>query len=258
MLEYESAYRRLPAIADKRFFSEGRWDLKVPDNEINKPTGWRFAILPFLEEVSIYKTLQDYADWRFSKRERSATPDKPMAVSYFKCPSDSEPSLLELGQVTNRRRSFVLFDATHPPDCMAPVGIRGMPGTTSLDPAAPGAWRAGTGYGVVSHDTGAELKRVTDGLSKTVLVAERAGGSFFRSDTETPVAMTPHHAWIYVDQIWMAVPPNRPAINRNNMSGVFSFHDGAHVAMCDGSVRFLSEDIEPKELATLFSRNDGL
>jgi len=32
---------------------------------------------------------------------------------------------------------------------------------------------------------------------------------------------------------------------------------GFNAAMCDGSVRFLSESIDPKTLLRLFTRNDG-
>ena len=46
-------------------------------------------------------------------------------------------------------------------------------------------------------------------------------------------------------------------INRTNLYGVFSFHDGANVMMCDGSVSFQAEDTSPEIMLAKFSRNGG-
>ena len=128
VLQHVSAYNRLPPIVDKRF--QGRYG-KTPDGEVSEVAGWRFTILPFLEEESINQILQDGDDWRFMIRQRPATPVKPLAVSVFRCPSDPEPSMFELGQITKRRGREVLFDATHPSDCMAPQLINNVPGMKS-------------------------------------------------------------------------------------------------------------------------------
>ena len=255
VLQHASAYERLPGIVNKKFAE--RWQRSVPDNEIGDAPCWRYTILPFLEESAIFDALQESRSWRFLRSKRSATPVRPLAIPVFQCPSDPEPSMFEKGQVVKRRGREMLFDATHPPDNMAPVRINNMPGIRWQH---PGAWLAGTAHfgGHETYADGANLKRVTDGLSKTVLVAERAGGPFWHIDNEDPTPMSPVHSWIFVDLYWMAIPPRSPAINRTNREGVFSFHDGAHVAMCDGAVRFLSEEIAPKELAALLSRNDGL
>ena len=46
-------------------------------------------------------------------------------------------------------------------------------------------------------------------------------------------------------------------INRTNLFGVFSFHEGVNVVMCDGSVHFLSEETSADVMIAKFSRNGG-
>ena len=50
----------------------------------------------------------------------------------------------------------------------------------------------------------------------------------------------------------------KPGSVFNNAGGMYSFHTGgAQVLLCDGSVRFLSENISSVTLASLISRGDG-
>lgn len=46
-------------------------------------------------------------------------------------------------------------------------------------------------------------------------------------------------------------------INRTNSGGIYAFHGGANVAMCDGSVRFKPEGTDPEIMVAQFSRNEG-
>ena len=47
-------------------------------------------------------------------------------------------------------------------------------------------------------------------------------------------------------------------INQRNDYHIFSFHrGGAHVALCDGAVRFLSEQISANTLGAILVRDDG-
>ncbi len=108
----------------------------------------------------------------------------------------------------------------------------------------------------------ARFADVTDGLSMTVLLGERAGN--------------PDRYWIFGDPMLMpyreratslfgrwAVYPRLPtgfamAINAHNHWGMFSFHPGGvHIAMCDGSVRFLSEHASVWQYLHLFTRAAG-
>jgi prepilin-type processing-associated H-X9-DG protein len=46
-------------------------------------------------------------------------------------------------------------------------------------------------------------------------------------------------------------------INRTNVDGIYSFHAGANVVMCDGSVQFKAEGTDPGIMVAHFSRNGG-
>ena len=42
-----------------------------------------------------------------------------------------------------------------------------------------------------------------------------------------------------------------------NSSGLYSFHAGVNLAMCDGSVRFTAEGADPEAVLAMFSRAGG-
>ena len=47
--------------------------------------------------------------------------------------------------------------------------------------------------------------------------------------------------------------PHGLLVNQSNTQGVYSFHDGVNVVMCDSSVDFKSEDIDLEIMKALFS-----
>jgi hypothetical protein len=186
----------------------------------------------------------------------------------FQCPSDPAPLFLESGQITDGRNEVVLFDALHPADHFAPYEIRNfvLPRLMENRSQHPGAWYGTTWANTVDSEykqspayTPARLQRIVDGLSKTILVAERAGGAYYRGGEFDSEPMPAVLTWLLAEEHGMDVPWAAPSLNLTNRTGIFSFHHGgAHVAMCEGSVRFLAEDIEPRVLGALLIRDDGL
>ena len=116
--------------------------------------------------------------------------------------------------------------------------------------------------GMMANVDGAEPRRVTDGLSKTLLVAEVLGAgegqylSHFWSN------------WNIIDTRdgingpFTIVGGQWDDTNRNGMrnTGAASMHPGgAHFVLGDGSVHFLNEDIFPgtlEEITTRASQED--
>lgn len=268
VLGHVSASNRLPSMVDRRF--QPLWN--QPNAGRKASVSWRFTILPFLEEQSIYEALQDPNAWHLAfDRQRPSEPSTPMAVPVFRCPSDPGPYFLERGEVITSEGRGVLFDALQPADCAAPFRISNFPlprGDFMLS-QHHGAWFGTRSYNRDLRDSdndyrlnarfeAARLERITDGLSRTVLVAEKAGGTFlYDGNRESPVPKRSAWAWIFTAGGFQ-IEWTTPTINRNNTDGVFSFHDGAHTVMCDGSGRFLTEDITPSVLGALLIRNDGL
>lgn len=132
-----------------------------------------------------------------------------------------------------------------------------------------GDWSAWPGSGFKR----ASLTRISDGLSKTILVGERAGhpttyggsrGGKREANTqgchEIPLDRNPRAAdgWATV---WLGrrtgVHRVGPAVNFVNCD-VYGFHDGATVAFGDASVRFLSESTHGDVLYAMLGRQEGM
>jgi prepilin-type processing-associated H-X9-DG protein/prepilin-type N-terminal cleavage/methylation domain-containing protein len=132
--------------------------------------------------------------------------------------------------------------------------------------------------------------KITDGLSKTILLAECAGREdVWRAGQRTPAnadnsagntacARAQGGAWATNDNphgfgekkdAWCpagtsalsgAIPPELFRVNGTNESGwlIYAFHSGgANVAMADGSVQFVSEDTSVQILGQLATRAGG-
>jgi hypothetical protein len=91
------------------------------------------------------------------------------------------------------------------------------------------------------------LKTVTDGTSNTIAVVEACGH---------PVVWTEPRD-IDLDQ--QAVGVNLPGEQPGRSRGVVSsyHHAGGHVGLADGSVRFVSEQIDPNVLRALLTATGG-
>ena len=295
VLQFEAASQHLPPLADKRFSRQIMTSHDV---------GFRVTILPFLEEAPLFDQLKA-ANWdvRMSRPalvlngeplDPRSTPaptiTSPLNVSTYRCPSDPEPPWVPTARIIERGTGKLLYDAIHPPDFFGPrlVGDFPLPKGVQYQSASrhPGAWNSARFYydreleGVVHkhrHETdgglvfqGASLKRITDGLSQTTLLAELAGGPH-RPGGEYKIAGSMAYVSPAQKQPWPLLGANTvslryarlpgipgPVIN-GPLSDVNSLHiGGAHMAMCDGTVRFVSEDIAYKTLGALIARNDGL
>ena len=109
----------------------------------------------------------------------------------------------------------------------------------------------------------ARWKDVADGLSYTMLIQELAGGVDIYENGElshpypAPGKMNRSHAptWgISTASHFMRAE----SVNDNNFSGPFAFHlGGANSAMCDGSVRFFSEQTSTDIVKALATRAGG-
>jgi prepilin-type N-terminal cleavage/methylation domain-containing protein/prepilin-type processing-associated H-X9-DG protein len=131
----------------------------------------------------------------------------------------------------------------------------------------------------------AGLAEITDGTSNTMLLAERAGGPdiFVKGGQQldltaagvppAAVAVINGGGWInpfagvatldgsaYVVTLANIAGDGPCAINCTNMTykGMYSFHPGGiNMALCDGSVRFVAESMDPFVVASVISRSNG-
>lgn len=222
---------------------------------------WRATILPYVEAGATQRELI------FSQR--------PLA-----------PSNRRVGQ-----QQLALFQCPTTPDALRRVDALGWPGAypenlglgacdyTAVHDVAnhedenplPAAWHAMHAAGVEDAVTGgpatdvkadrtsheirilsSQLRRVGDGLSQTVLLTEQAGKPLKYDRRRNAESVFPAEgAWLTADYSSFYVG----GVNVDNLAGVYGFHSGAVVAMCDGSVHLLAEQMEPQVLTALMSRN---
>jgi len=128
---------------------------------------------------------------------------------------------------------------------------------------------------VGSLNKGVSLREITDGLSKTILVHELTGrGVNFASGSTPSSSDNPRGAWASglncttIGPTSQTVALVNPTTTSSSIglyvwgdysdNALFSEHRaGAQVAMCDGSVQFISESINTQVLTGLASRNCG-
>ena len=108
----------------------------------------------------------------------------------------------------------------------------------------------------------AKLRRITDGMSKTAMLVERAGQPNWIHDGGKIVEVDRFPSgWPFSrgDQLLIvveAIPPKK-SINESNTWKIYSYHEGGAVhSNFDGSVGFLNENIDPELLFRLLARAD--
>ena len=174
-------------------------------------------------------------------------PDWPREVS--RCPSTPE---------NNRRQSVV--DYGHAGEIRI-ADSRSAPTAESLPSVFFGADRGQS-----------TIRRVTDGMSKTIAYAERSSFGSYEALTEghpdgprsarTPASKAPSRG--HRGQFWHhRKEPSEVGyysglhINKTNRMGVYSWHQGAFVLMCDGSVQLKPEETHPEIVLSLMTRSGG-
>jgi Tfp pilus assembly protein PilE len=223
---------------------------------------WRSSILPFVGEQSLYDKLKfDSTPMADENSEYAAK-----LLGLFQCPStpDSPRSVLAESKATEMLMGA--SDYVH----VFFVGIKGTQDTEfpyrhiSAE-HVPGAW-----YGLGRYDStsnvycplyvssargSASLKYVVDGLSHTILVAEKAGypNSYYEGNVVEPSP--------WGEGVWAAGEFGgfgKAKVNWSNFPSIYSFHPSeAHIALCDGSVKLLADDADLDIIVALCSRSGG-
>ncbi len=120
------------------------------------------------------------------------------------------------------------------------------------------------------------VSKITDGLSCTLLIVEQAGrpekwrsGKKEDGGSQFGMGANARGMWAGWGSIGFGTsgPDGESAakgdatdcsVNCNNWFGIYGFHkSGASILLCDGSVRFVSTDLDPLTYAYLTTRDDG-
>lgn len=242
----------------------GGWD-GDPDRGFGRkqPGGWVFNVLPFVEEQQLFDMGAGQADAqkRASMAQRDAVP-----VAIFNCPTRRAPKGYpnELnftprngGFSALHARSDYAGNAGTMRDVESVGGACGG-GPDSIQQMEDGRFRVPTPecYTGISH-CASEIKfsQITDGLSKTYCVGERSippahyeGGMLHSNDWGMYVGVQDdiyRSAYLHSGGRPAYVPlQDQDGLTVDQFFG--SAHPaGCHFAYCDGSVQFVSYDIDP-------------
>jgi prepilin-type N-terminal cleavage/methylation domain-containing protein/prepilin-type processing-associated H-X9-DG protein len=222
---------------------------------------WRTVILPYLDEQALYDRIvySEYATHEVNQPAIRTT------ITVFTCPSTPRASLVARGLWVGRGK-LDEGSAAAVTDYGSTDGVNDPAGVHFHFDCRPGAW--GEVIDNTLQDVGFE--KFEDGLSQTLLIAERAGlpdlyaerGSVFsphdppRFRTWGNVGMWALSAEYLMNHI--TVTGSQPLVNYDNLKGFYAFHPGGiHVAFADGSVQFLRESIENETLIALVTADGG-
>ena len=198
--------------------------------------GWAVFLLEYLEKGSLYRELapngRRLVDVLNDPVARTLI-QQPMAL--FRCPSDRTPPLLE--------RTEQIRDL----DGEAAVGADFF-GATSNFLGVSGFWDIGDepANGIFSPNSAVSFVGIRDGTSNTFALGERdfycAAGIW--AGVRDPRGSGPRGADYVLGRVSIKMNDPRNIGNDRCCEGFSSAHPGgANFALCDGSVRFINENI---------------
>lgn len=225
---------------------------------------WHAAILPYIEQTALYESLQGPDGMGNELGDQNSgrpTLNKNVTLSGFWCPSQPDVrngSQKNGYQPSNYNGNMGTRIGNGNDDCICT-------GVSNLQQMMTNAWGCMNGNGLFYVRSRVRFGDVSDGLSNTIMVSEvpdsggDAMGGFGAgcdrrlifsngADANPPNEMT---------EYLIAAESNDP-INGGAEEAAGSWHTGgAHFALGDGSIRFLSENMNMPTYIGMSSRADG-
>jgi prepilin-type N-terminal cleavage/methylation domain-containing protein/prepilin-type processing-associated H-X9-DG protein len=291
---YETVRRLLPPL--KRLFSGSITSCEPKMAH----RSWAPDVLPYVEEAALMASYDLSRNWwenhdgsapnggTAGVLDDGATGNRALVrtiLPVLQCPASPFPSRIQ-DKIENPRKTGACGDyfvaAGTGTNFNALAGLAA--GTVTAGPGPTEAW---TNCGATATRPRCTIGKITDGLSKTILLAESAGREdVWRGRTRSPAnadqaagagcARAQGGAWATNDNAygfgekasaWCTsgptagpIPTTLMRVNGSNENGwlVYGFHTaGANMAMADGSVRLVSEDTSVQILGQLATRAGG-
>lgn len=260
---YESAHSVLPA---SRLYP----DVEIEDNPGNESAyqSWTTLALPYIDQGNLQNTL----DFNYAWTAMVNRPAISQQLSVFLCPTSPGSSRTDPNWVVGAAAGD--YNSINEVKSKVYTDVLGVPD--------PGEFAR---VGVLSKGRQNRFRDVIDGTSNTIMLAEVAGQPFIytangpmNSDSfaaYTDDKVVEHNgSYVSADGTGWADPDNGFSINgatqdgltkydtyminRINTSEVFSFHaGGAMVGLADGSVRFVSENVDTQMFINACTRAGG-
>lgn len=296
---YETARKMLPPL--KRSSN----CIAAPNNEARMAQrSWAPDVLAYLEETALMASYDLSRNWW--ENEDGSAPSGGTAgvldegvtgnralvrtqLQVLQCPSSPLSNRIQ-DKIANPRKTGACGDyfvvAGTGTSFHAAASLPGPPPTATV----PGATEEWTGCGSAAKRPKSTFAKITDGLSKTILLSECAGREdVWRERTRYPAnaddvsgnaacARARGGSWATNDNPHAfgeslvsgctkasspttgTIPTSLMKVNGSNEWGwlIYAFHTGgANVAMADGSVQFVSEDTSVQIIGQLATRAGG-
>ncbi|MBS0206032.1 MAG: DUF1559 domain-containing protein [Planctomycetes bacterium] len=278
LMNYESTHRVFPPA---------RIDVSVP---VIYQSSWTTMCLPYIDQAPLYNSYNFNISWNNPANLGATTAKLPA----FMCPSASPirqtppvgtsdgagftyPSIpygfCDYGSMNAVRPAYFLSNGLPVPSLTVATNTK-VPASKSKY-----EWDGGLKKGAATP-----IAAITDGTSNTMMCVEDAGRPAIQLLAKATIATT-KDGWGWADiqagysldgstadgvatgkadctvpsgPCSLTTPVAPYPINMTNDSEMYAFHiGGAHVLMCDGSVRFLSANISAVTLGALATRNAG-
>ncbi|MEW4562069.1 DUF1559 domain-containing protein [Bremerella sp. JC770] len=229
---------------------------------VNSGWAWGTMLLPFIEENSLYDAMQP-SQYSVKNIGDTGAPDlltlTRTVVDTYRCPSDTAPDVNS--RLTNHNGSQTVGTSNY-------LAVYGNGNRDHKNTEFTG---------VMAQNSKIGFRDVTDGTSNTFMVGERTWES--TPSPPSPPEVQTHNAAVWAT-IWPTtnnnggyrldrhhvmfftstnVTPNGSLLLNGGHPACFSsLHPGgAQFVQCDGSVRFISENIDGTTWVNLGARNDG-
>ncbi|MEP3479555.1 MAG: DUF1559 domain-containing protein [Fuerstiella sp.] len=227
---------------------------------------WSFSLLPYVEQKNLFEAIDTNQD---ASEPTNLMQAQSTTLSTFLCPSD--PASPQFAVLDSNGDAFTLPGSNYP-------GIFGY-GSVTMSP--------GNSTGVFFRNSSIQLRDITDGTSNTICVGERRSQHRFNqtdpvaadttwyaaipgvirsagmtgmmaSLTEGPASMILGHVGQTMTMAGMPMQMHATPNQTNHIVHFSSAHTGGvQFVLCDGSVHFLSENVDYDTFRALGERADG-
>jgi prepilin-type processing-associated H-X9-DG protein len=239
--------------------------------------GWGGFVLPHLEEPAVPQAYDLRYDFFDPKNKAIVETQLPT----MRCPASPAGRFLEVQSQASTKslnpdKNTVFSCKAATADFISSNGVLMARNGYGIN-ALPGEQRIGNQRQPMTDNVNLPLSKITDGLSNTLLLIEQAGRPAVwrnriekKGDGQFGMSPNARGAWAGWGSIAFGAAnaetgetPGRGdssdcSVNCNNWFGIYGFHQGgASVLFCDGSVRFVSERLDPLTFAYLTIRDDG-
>jgi prepilin-type N-terminal cleavage/methylation domain-containing protein len=211
--------------------------------------GWALHLLPYIDASTVYNRVDtNFQPWTSNRHEGGANQgaDNTSTVNQAVCQSQPAafvcPSVPRLGPATEFKDY-------------------GINGTVSTSGCCPERDANRTSHaGIANRNTSYGFGDITDGTSNTVMFGEQShrvvstAAAMYATSYANPFMWVIHTSDGYIT--W-GNPPNRPIGSEMGRWARSTHTGGLHITMCDGAVKFASDNIDAGVWRNIFTRSGG-